>query len=86
MLEMKQDLENPDYIYHREFFLLNSKWAFNHEGLYLSYHIDKHQSLEQQIITLENHGFLINVTEPGKNVSKYQFDEEFVNLLKAKKI
>lgn len=86
MLEMKTDLEDPDNTYQREFFILNSKWAFNHDGPYLSYHIDEHQNLEQQIRMLENHGFLVNVTEPGKNVSQYQFDEDFVNLLKGKKL
>jgi len=86
MLEMKNDLEEQDNTYQREFFLLNSKWSFNHDGPYLSYHIDEHQNLEQQIRMLENHGFLIDVTEPGKNVSRYYFDEEFVNLLKDKKL
>ena len=86
MLEMKNDLEGQGDTYQREFFILNSKWSFNHDGPYLSYHIDEHQNLEQRIRMLENHGFLIDVTEPGKNVSKYQFEEDFVSLLKGKKL
>jgi hypothetical protein len=84
LTEMKQDLENSQYKFHREFFVLKSTWSFNHKGPFLAYYLDKHQALDQQIRILEERGYVRNVTVPGKNVEKYLFDETFVKLLKER--
>ena len=86
LAEMKEDLEQPEHEFLREFFILDSKWSFNHDGQYLAYHLDKHPNLEQQVRVLEDQGLVRNVTEPGKNVERYWFEEHFVELLKAKRI
>jgi len=78
---MKQDLLNPDYEFHREFFILNKADCFNHAGKFLVYYVEDHTHLEQQVKILESHGLVDNVTEYGKNVQKYQWSEIFVNHL-----
>ncbi|WOI39198.1 hypothetical protein R1T43_09290 [Alteromonas sp. CI.11.F.A3] len=83
--EMKEDLENPDLIHHRNFYLLDSSWMFNFDAPYLVYYIDKHSSLENQVAILESHGFVTENSEPGKNVRRFRFTEQFVEKLRAKK-
>ena len=83
---MKQDMDNPGYKFHRFFWVFESDCMFNHDGPYLVYHPDKHQSLEHQLKTLESSGFISNISEPGKIVSKYQIHEDFVEHLRAQKI
>ncbi|GIU04733.1 hypothetical protein [Shewanella morhuae] len=84
--EMKQDMENPDYKFHRFFWVFQSSSIFNHDGHYLAYHPDKHLSLEHQLKTLESQGFISNISEPGKIVSKYQIHESLVEHLRAQKV
>ena len=84
--EMKQDLENPELKLHRYFWLLDSRWIFNHDGQYLAYHLDKHNELEHQISILESYGYVIDVSEFGKNVKKYKFSEDFIQYLRDNKI
>ncbi|KIE19315.1 hypothetical protein SE23_17635 [Vibrio sinaloensis] len=81
--EMKQDLKNPDFKFHREFFLLSRSWSFNHAGKFLAYYLEEHEELEQQLKILESHGLIIEVTEYGKNVKKYQFSEHLAEHLLA---
>ncbi|HAS6168105.1 hypothetical protein QX220_21820 [Vibrio vulnificus] len=81
--EMRQDLKNPDFKFHREFFLLSRSWSFVHAGKFLAYYLEEHENLEQQIKILESHGLIIEVTEFGKNVKKYQFSEHLVEHLLA---
>lgn len=84
LTEMKQDLLNPDYEFHREFFILNKSGCFNHRGKYLAYYVEDHTNLEQQVKILESHGLVTNVTEFGKNVQKYQWSELLAEHLCAK--
>ena len=84
LAEMKQDLLNPDYEFHREFFILNKSGCFNYSGKYLAYYVEDHSNLEQQVKILESHGLVTNVTEYGKNVQKYQWSELFANHLCTK--
>lgn len=86
LIEMKQDMDNPDFKFHREFYVLDSNWSFNHDGPYLSYRLDIHDSLKQQLKILEAQGFINDVSEFGKSVSKYRFEERFVELLRTKRI
>ena len=82
--EMKIDANNPDFIHHRNFWLLKSTWSFNHDGPFLSYHFDDHNDLQQQIQILESHGLITDVSEPGKSVQKYRFEEHFFEHLRNK--
>ncbi|MCO6428304.1 hypothetical protein [Nitrosomonas communis] len=86
--EMKRDMDNPDYKFQREFYILRKNQRFS-SGLTkpcLAYFLDEHDNLEDQLKTLEAHGFISNVTEPNKNnFAKYQFSEKFVELLRGKK-
>jgi len=84
--EMKQDLENSQYRFHRLFWVFESDCIFNHDGSYLAYHTDKHQSLEHQLKILESQDLISNVSEPGKIVSKYQIHEILVEHLRTHKI
>lgn len=87
--EMKLDMDNPDYKFHREFYVIKKNQRL-HKSLpkpCLAYFVDEHEGLENQLKTLETHGFIRNVTEPNKNnIAKYQFSEKFVELLRNKKI
>ncbi|ELA7005587.1 hypothetical protein RA807_002872 [Vibrio parahaemolyticus] len=82
--EMEQDLKNPDFKFHREFFLLSRSWSFNHAGKFLAYYLEEHEELEQQLKILESHDLIIDVTEYGKNVKKYQFSEHLAEHLLSK--
>lgn len=84
LTEMKQDLLNPDYEFHREFFILSKSLCFNHRGKYLAYYVEDHNNLEQQVKIIESHGLVANVTEYGKNVQKYQWSELFAKHLCSK--
>ncbi|MUK70247.1 hypothetical protein [Aliivibrio fischeri] len=81
--EMKQDLLNPEFKYHRDFFILSRAGYFNYRGKFLAYYIEEHDELEQQIKILVSHGLITDVSEFGKNVKKYQFTEDIVDHLLA---
>lgn len=87
--EMKQDMDNPDYKFQREFYILkkNQRFSLNLAKPCLAYFLDEHDGLSDQLKTLEAYGFVSNVTEPNKNnFTKYQFSEKFVELLRNKTI
>ncbi|HGH6009417.1 TPA: hypothetical protein AB5H70_003461 [Vibrio cholerae] len=84
LTEMKQDLQNPEFKFHREFFMLSRSWRFNHEGKYLAYYFEEHDDLEQQLKILESNRLISDVSEYGKNVKKYQFSELLVEHLLEK--
>lgn len=89
--EMKLDMDNPDYKFHREFYILRKNQRFNLSFAKarpcLAYFSDEHDDLENQLKTLETYGFISNVTESSKNnFAKYQFNEKFVELLRNKQI
>lgn len=85
--EMKQDMENPDYKFHREFYVLkkNQRFSLSLPKPCLAYFSDEFDNLDQQLKTLETYGMITNVTEPNKDFAKYQFNENFVELLRNKK-
>jgi len=81
--EMKKDLANPDFSFYREFYVLSKSWMFNASGPHLHYYIEEHDALEQQLKIFEGKGLIFDVTELGKNVTKYQFTDTFVEHLKS---
>ncbi|MDO6428661.1 hypothetical protein Q4489_16745 [Thalassotalea sp. 1_MG-2023] len=81
--EMKADLTNSESSYHREFFALSKRSMVNIKGQHLSYYFEEHDSLEQQLIAFVGKGLIVDVTEFGKNLSKYQFTDTFVDHLKS---
>ncbi|SDY45585.1 hypothetical protein [Nitrosomonas sp. Nm33] len=87
--EMKQDMDNPDYKFQREFYILkkNQRFSLSLAKPCLAYFLDEHNGLQDQLKTLEAYGFVSNVTESSKNnFAKYQFSEKFVELLRNKEI
>jgi len=84
LTEMQKDVLNPEYEFHREFFLLSRGLCFNFRGKYLAYYTEEHSGLEQQLKIFESHGLIKDVTEYGKNVKKYQFSENLVDHLLKK--
>jgi hypothetical protein len=83
LTEMKSDLTNPDYSYHREFFVISKSWMFNSSGPHLSYYLEEHDSLEQQLKAFEGKWLIVDVSEFGKSVKKYQFSDSFAEHLKS---
>ncbi|SDY63685.1 hypothetical protein [Nitrosomonas sp. Nm58] len=86
--EMKQDMDNPDYKFQREFYVLrkNQRFSLSLPRSCLVYFLEEHDDLEHQLKTLESYDLISNVTEPGKDLAKYQFNEKFVELLRRKNI
>ena len=82
--EMKVDANNPEFVHHRNFWLLKSSWSFNYDGPFLSYYLDAHNDLEQQIQILESYGLITDVSDPDKSVKKYRFEEHFLEHLRNK--
>ena len=77
LAEMRDDLiQNPLY---REFVLLKRGWAFNTRDQILAYYFDDHPELKNQVLVLENHGLIIDVT--SSNVDRYRLTESFVEYL-----
>jgi hypothetical protein len=83
LTEMKSDLLNPDFSFHREFYVLSKSGMFNSSGPHLYYYLEEHDSLEQQLKSLVGKGLIIDVTEFEKKVTKYQFTDTFVEHLKS---
>jgi len=79
--EMKTDLMKEEFKYHREFFVLSKNWCFNSSGPYLCYYVEEHFNLEQQLKILLSKGLIVDVSEQGKNVKKYQITDAFTDLL-----
>lgn len=88
--EMKQDIDSPDFKFHREFYVLKknwgwSRWGFHREGPCLAYFVEDHDDLPQQLDTLVSYGLLIQIDEPSKNTVRYQLSEKLVKFLRARK-
>jgi hypothetical protein len=78
--EMKNDLNNPEMKTCREFYILtNPKVPFNAPRPAFCYYEAKHDNLTSKIRILELDGFVHDIAKT--TTPKYQFDEEFVNLL-----
>lgn len=84
MKEMKLDLDNPEYKFQREFFVLNKNKRFNLKRPCLAYFFDDHVALNDQLNTLSSYGLIKEVNSAGDTPAKYQFNEHFVELLRSK--
>ncbi|HET6558033.1 MAG TPA: hypothetical protein VFG54_12010 [Prolixibacteraceae bacterium] len=79
--EMIEDFKIDSLKGCREFFIVTSKRVvFNCSSPSFLYYEDEHANLRSNIRILEMNGFVIDISE-GKS-PKYQFREEFVDLLK----
>jgi hypothetical protein len=77
--EIKKDLENPEYLLVREFFIISKRNILNTDSKTLVYYYEEHEDLKEKVQILENMGFVTDIT-PG-NCPKYRMTEEFVNLV-----
>ncbi len=75
--EMREDLRNHPTS--REFVVMKSTWVYNHDGLYLAYHLDQHEDLEGKLQVLVNLGLVREITY--NNVRRFVFAEPFVDYL-----
>ena len=80
--EMKSDLNNPAFFYHRSFMVAKKNWVVNNHGPSLVYYLDEHQSLEQQLKILESYELISDISDIGSNIQKFQFSEYFVEHLR----
>ncbi len=88
--EMKQDLDNPDFKFHREFYVLKkgwgwNRWGFHRKGPCLAYFIDDHSDLQPLLDTLVSYGLINQVEETDKKSTKFQLSEKLIELLRGKK-
>lgn len=84
MKEMKIDMDNPEYKFQREFFVLSKNKRFNLKRPCLAYFFDDHEALSDQLGTLSSYGLIREVNQSGDTPAKYQFNEHFVELLRGK--
>ncbi|MCO6432758.1 hypothetical protein [Nitrosomonas nitrosa] len=87
--EIKRDMDNPDYQFQREFYVIkkNQRFSLSLPRPCLVYYLDEHNDLENQLRNLEEHGFVINVTDPNKDkFARYVLSEKFVELLRNKQV
>lgn len=88
--EMKQDLDNPDFKFHREFYVLKkdwgwNRWGFHRKGPCLAYFIDDHGDLPSLLDKLASYGLINQVGEADKKSTKFQLSEKLIELLRGKK-
>ena len=89
--EMKQDMDNPDFKFHREFYVQKKgwglgRWGFHRQGPCIAYFLEDHSDLQPLLDTLAANGLISHTGEASKNSTKYQLSEKLVALLRDKKI
>ena len=62
---------------------LKFSYVCNYSKLDFRYYEDEHDNLHSKIRILENEGFIYDITETS--TPKYQFEEDFIDLLIADK-
>ncbi|MXS85644.1 hypothetical protein ABO04_06925 [Nitrosomonas sp. HPC101] len=88
--EMKQDVDNPDFKFHREFYVLKKgwgwgRWGFHRKGPCIAYFLEDHNDLLPLMDTLTAHGLISPTGEVEKNSTRFQLSEKLVELLRTKK-
>jgi len=88
--EMKQDMDNPDFKFHREFYVQKKgwgwgRWGFHRKGPCIAYFLEDHSDLLPLVDTLTAHGLISPAGEADKNSAKFQLSEKLVELLRSKK-
>ena len=79
LAEMRKDLAARPLS--REFVILKKVWRYWGRGHELVYYLDDHPELEIELLILQNHGLIRDIT--FNNVKRYIFTEEFVRYLEA---
>lgn len=84
--EMAQDLNHPDFKFHREFILEKKGWNWNRFGFHrdgpcLVYFIDDHIDLPGQLDNLASKGLITKIDEKKQ---KFQLGEKLVEWLRRK--
>jgi len=79
LAEMRKDLAARPLS--REFVILKKVWRYWGRGHELVYYLDDHPELENELLILQNHGLIRDIT--FNNVKRYIFTEEFVRYLEA---
>ncbi len=81
---IKKDLQLPDMKSCREFFVLPSKGVvINSQNPAFIYFENEHENLKSKIRILEQSGFVYDISV--NRTPKYQFDEEFVEMIQNSK-
>jgi hypothetical protein len=78
--EMIEDVKNPDFAGVRTFFIKCSRTSVNKSEPSFEYHTDIHPELNAAILYMQDLGYIEDITP--KNCPKYQFYEQFYDLLK----
>ena len=78
--EMKEDVQKPNLLANREFFVKSSGTSVNRSKPYFEYHTDVHSDLGAAISYLQELGFIEDIT-PG-NCPMYRMREHFVDRLR----
>ncbi|MBC6962399.1 MAG: hypothetical protein DWB48_06625 [Nitrosomonas sp.] len=87
--EMKQDMDNPDFKFHREFYVLKKgwgweRWGFHRRGPCIAYFLEDHGDLLPLLDSLTSYGLISQTGETGKNTARFQLSEKLVELLRGK--
>ncbi|WP_350283411.1 hypothetical protein [Nitrosomonas sp.] len=87
--EMKQDVENPDFKFHREFYVLKkgwgwNRWGFHRKGPCIAYFLEDHNDLLPLMDTLTSYRLVERTDEAGKDTARFQLSEKLVELLRGK--
>ncbi|HNS58899.1 MAG TPA: hypothetical protein PKI25_07965 [Nitrosomonas europaea] len=87
--EMKQDMESPDFKFHREFYVLKKgwgweRWGFHRKGPCIAYFLEDHNDLLPLLDSLTSYGLISQTGETGKNTARFQLSEKLVELLRGK--
>lgn len=77
---MKEDVNNPEFIDVRTFFVSDSKATINSSEPSFRYYTDIHGDIRAAISYLEDLGYIEDIT-PG-NCPKYRFYEHFIDNLR----
>jgi hypothetical protein len=82
--EMKSDLKKPELKLCREFVILPSKSViFNASRNAFAYFENEHDNLISKVLILKTNEYVYDITDG--NVPRYQFDEDFVDMLTSDK-
>lgn len=90
LAEMKQDIESPGFTSHKEFYVLKKGWGWERWGLHrkgprIAYFIEDHNDLIPLLEALATHGLINETDEVNKNSAKFEFTEQLIDLLRARK-
>ena len=80
LMEMKDDVKNPEFSSVREFFVKSSRSTISREGSFFEYHTDVHDDLVAAVCHLEELGYVVDVT--SGNTPMYRMTEQFIDMLR----